>query len=98
MSGCGVSISKTGIDSHQWFGVEQPAKANKFVEAEVVMFHSGPGGIFTGWSLVPVADAVAPVVAADKVTAGPAIHRGVELFQQFQCVGAHTLDVVRRHQ
>jgi hypothetical protein len=49
----------------------------------------GPGGILARRTAVAVADAVAPVVAADEIAARPAIDRAVELLEQRQRVGAH---------
>ncbi len=97
LSGRGIGISKTGVDSYQRFGVEQTAETNEFVEAEVVVLNACPGGIFAGRPAVTCTDSVAPVVAADEVAAGPSIHRGVEFLEQFHRIGAHTFDVVRRH-
>ena len=54
--------------------------------------------IMTGAPVPPGADAIVPVVAADKISARPAIVGRVELLEQRQRVGAQAADVVAGHE
>ncbi len=68
------------------------------MDAEVVMLNALPGRIFSGRPAVRVSDSILPVVAADKISARPAVDRRIELFKQLQNIRTESLDIVRRHE
>ncbi len=71
----GIVIAESGVGGDHRLGVDLTTKVDEFVDADVVMLDSGPSGIVTGRAAIAVADAVAPIVAADEVATRPAIHR-----------------------
>ena len=56
-----------------------------------------PGRVLARRPPVAVADAVAPVVAADEVAARPAVDGRIELLEERQDLGPEAFDIVRRH-
>ena len=98
LGGRRIGVAEPGVDRDHGLRLDQLAEANELMHAHVVGLDPGPRRIGAGRSLVPVAQAVPPVIAAHEVAARPPIHRGVELPEQFERVLAETLDVVGGHQ
>ena len=93
-----ISVAETGVHRDHRLGSDQVAQVNELIHAHVVRLDAGPRGIRPGGPLVALAQAIAPVVAANKVAAGPAIDRSVELFEQFDRVFAEPIRVVGGHE
>ena len=93
-----VGVAEAGVGRDHWLGVDQTAKGDELIRAEVVVLDPGPRRVLARRTPVAVPDAVAPVVAADEITARPAIDRALELLQQRERVSAQAVDVVGGHQ
>ena len=91
-------VAKAAVHRDVRLGANQPAERHELVDPDVVVLHALPRGVLARRPPVALADAVAPVVAAHEVAAGPAVDRRVQLAQQRQRVGAEALDVVGRHE
>ena len=70
-----VVVAEAGVDGDHRLGADFAAEVDEFVDADVVVLDAGPGGILARRPAVAGADAVAPVVAAHEVAAGPAVDR-----------------------
>jgi hypothetical protein len=90
-------VAEPGIDDDKGLCCDLTAEGDEFIEAEVVVLYTGPGGFFSRGALIAVTDAISPVVAADKISSGPAIDWGIKLFEQFERISPHTFDVICRH-
>ena len=69
----------SAVDDHQRLGLDRAAERHELVDAEIVVLDALPGRVLSRRSAVGVSDAVPPVVAADEISARPAIDRRVEL-------------------
>ena len=70
------------------------AKLHEFVRAEgVILHHAAPVGVDHTAASRPGADSVAPVVFVGEAAAGPAQDGNLQLFQRFDNVRAHAVDV-----
>ncbi len=98
LRGGGVGVAKPRVHRDPGLGLDQPAEAHELVHAEIVVLDAGPGRIRARRTAIAVADAVAPVVAADEIAARPAVDRGSQVLQQSEGVGTQAFDVVRGHQ
>src|SRR3990172_3865552 len=68
------------------------------MNTDIVVLDALPGRIFARRTLVALADAVAPIVAADEIAARPAIDRRVQLFEQRHNICSPPFDVIGWHQ
>ena len=70
-----IVVAKAGVNGDHRLGADLVAEVDELVDAEVVVLDAGPGRILARRPAIAGADAVAPVVAADEVSAGPAVDR-----------------------
>ena len=95
--GGSVGVAEAGIHGDEGIGADLFAELDEFVGAEVVVLDSAPGGVSPRWTAVSITDSVAPVVAAHKVSAGPAVDRSAQFLELHKSVAAHAFDVVGGH-
>ncbi len=96
--GCRPRVSETSIHRHIRFDIQQPTKRHEFIGAHVVRLNGVPDGIHSGWTLVRIAYAIAPLVCRYKVAAREAIYAGMQLLERRYNFRAKTLHVVGWHQ
>ena len=94
----GIVVAEAGVHGDHRLGVDFMAEIEELVDADIVGIDAGPGRILARRAAVARADAVAPVVAADKVAAGPAVDRRIQLLEQSKRVATKTANVVGRHE
>lgn len=69
---------------------------NEFIGSELIAFTGAPGQVDAGRAFVFRADAVFPVIAGNKVAAGPADDGGIEFLGAFDNIFAKTLFISQR--
>src|SRR5262249_46572505 len=96
--GGGIIVAKAGVDGDHRLGVNFAAEIEELVDADIVRINSGPRRILACRGAITRTDAVAPVVAADGVSAGPAVDRATELLEKRERVCPESAHVVGRHE